>query len=313
MHVRFAQALNEGRALKLDALNEAFTDPRTISLAYYQSSLVVDHLVDTYGEPALREFLRAFGRGLETDDALQEAFGAGFNLIQTAFDEKIEREFGSLRRALRRPEVGGDPSLDELRSLAAANPESFPLQMELARALREAGQPDAAIAALERAAVLVPGATGAINPHAMMADIAVEQGDTTRAIAALRSVLRVEHADLESARTLASLVAPLGDPVLIEEAYRRIVELDPFDTQALTAYGRVALQRRDLDAAVRAFRAALATNPTDRASAHLHLAEAYVETGQYAEARRETLSALEIAPSFERAQDLLLELVDAGR
>jgi cellulose synthase operon protein C len=313
MHVRFAQALNEGRALKLDALNEAFTDPRTISLAYYQSSLVVDHLVETYGEPALREFLRAFGRGLDTDDALQEAFGAGFDVIQTAFDAKLEREFGSLRLALRRPEVGGTPSVDELSSLAAANPGSFPLQMELARALRGAEQPDAAVAALERAAALVPQATGAMNPHAIIADIAVEQGDIPRAIEALRSVLRVDHADVESARKLALLVAPLGDPVLVEEAYQRIVEIDPFDAQAQTTYGRAALERRDFDAAARAFRAALATNPTDRASAHLHLAEAYVEAGRFAEARRETLSALEIAPSFERAQDLLLRLVDAGR
>jgi tetratricopeptide (TPR) repeat protein len=72
------------------------------------------------------------------------------------------------------------------------------------------------------------------------------------------------------------------------------------------------LQRKNAPEAVRAFRSALAANPPDRAAAHLDLAEAYVTTGQLADAKRETLAALEIAPSFERAQDLLLKIVDAG-
>jgi Tfp pilus assembly protein PilF len=51
-------------------------------------------------------------------------------------------------------------------------------------------------------------------------------------------------------------------------------------------------------------------NPADRASAHTDLAEAYLQASQAAEAKRELILALEIAPSFERAQDLLLKLVD---
>src|SRR5688500_2312086 len=43
MDVAFAQALDKGRTLKLADLNDGFSDPRTISLAYYQSSLVVEH------------------------------------------------------------------------------------------------------------------------------------------------------------------------------------------------------------------------------------------------------------------------------
>ena len=49
-------------------------------------------------------------------------------------------------------------------------------------------------------------------------------------------------------------------------------------------------------------------------SLHKHghdLAEAYVMTRQFAEAKKETLYALEIAPAFERAQDLLLKIISA--
>ena len=62
---------------------------------------------------------------------------------------------------------------------------------------------------------------------------------------------------------------------------------------------------------MRAFRAALASNPPDRAQAHVDLAEAYASAGQVPEAKKEILAALEIAPSFERAQDLLLKIVEA--
>ena len=76
--------------------------------------------------------------------------------------------------------------------------------------------------------------------------------------------------------------------------------------------GRAALQRKDAAAAVRAFRAALASQPPDKAVAHFDLAQAYVLGGQSADAKRETLEALEIAPSFEPAQDLLLKIVGGG-
>ncbi len=72
MDMSFAQAINEDKVLKLKVLNEGFSDPRLISLSYYQASLVVDHIVDTYGEPKLRELIRAYGEGLETEVAVKE-------------------------------------------------------------------------------------------------------------------------------------------------------------------------------------------------------------------------------------------------
>jgi Tfp pilus assembly protein PilF len=52
----------------------------------------------------------------------------------------------------------------------------------------------------------------------------------------------------------------------------------------------------------------LALGPVDKAAPHADLAESYLKSGQRAEARKQTLAALEIAPSYERAQNLLLEL-----
>ena len=60
---------------------------------------------------------------------------------------------------------------------------------------------------------------------------------------------------------------------------------------------------------MREFKAALAIGPADRAAAHCDLGEAYLLANQPAEAKKEALAALEIAPTLERAQELLLRAI----
>jgi tetratricopeptide (TPR) repeat protein len=308
MDMSFAQAINENKVLKLKVLNEGFSDPRLISLSYYQASLVVDHIVDTYGEPKLRDLIRSYGEGLETEAAIKESLGVSLDQLQEGFDARLEKQYVTLRKSLQTPKLESKPTLDDLKKLAETSPDSFAVQMQLAVALHQAKDPKGAIQALERAAKLAPTATGDNNPNKMIAAIAGEMKDEPRQIQALEALLKVDASDVESARQLAKLLDSIKDDRRSEEAYRRVIGIDPFDRDAQTAYGRLALKRKDNDAAVRAFRAALARNPPDRAQAHVDLAEAYVSAGQAAEAKKEILAALEIAPSFERAQDLLLKI-----
>jgi tetratricopeptide (TPR) repeat protein len=313
MDTTFAHALNEGKVMKLDVLNQGFQDPKMISLAYYQASLVVEHIVETHGESKLHALLRAYGEGLEDETAIKEGLGTSLAQLQTSFDARLDKQYAGLRRALKSPEMKEKQSVDELKTLAAANPDSFAVQMRLALALQEAKDSAGAIAALERAAQIIPTAAGANNPHTMIAKIAIEQKDTARAIRALEAVMRVDHSDVESARKLTELVAPLGDAARAEDAYRRLVAIDPFDREGQAQLGRLALKRKDAVTAVRSFKSVLGSNPPDRAQAHVELAEAHLAAGQYADAKKQTLAALEIAPSFERAQDLLLKIADTAK
>ena len=134
----------------------------------------------------------------------------------------------------------------------------------------------------------------------------------SQAIRALEDLLKIDHADVESARQLVLLVEPLNDPTRLEAAYKRVVDVDPFDGKSQAGLGRLALRRKDTPTALRAFKSALASNPADRATAHTDLAEAYVAAGQMKEAKAETLNALEIAPSYDRALDLLLKINASG-
>ena len=311
----FAHAMNEDQVLKLRDLNAGFTRPDTISLAYYEASLVVEHLVATHGEQALHKLLRAYGEGLETEDALEQVIGRDLDSLQASFDEALEERFGALRRALQLsgdqvPEPGLGKGVAALQKLAAENPGSYRVQLALGLALHAAGELDEAVEPLERAAELVPMATGAESPHALLADIASRQGDRERAMRELEALLRYAHTDIESARRLAALAEEAGDQARMQLAYERSVGIDPFEANPHAALGRQALERGNYDLAIREFRVALAIGPVDPVAAHCNLAESYLLAGQPEEAKREALAALEIAPTYERAQELLLKIVE---
>jgi tetratricopeptide (TPR) repeat protein len=308
----FAHVYDRGQALKLKDLNAGFTRPDTIALAYFQASLVVDLIVEKYGEPALHALLRSYGEGLTTDAAVQKALGASLDDLQAAFDARLVQRYAALGQALRVPEnvdIGNVRDPAGLQELAARHRDSYPLQLAVGQALAKAGQREAALAAFERAVELVPTATGQDSPHALMAALAEKAGDTARARRELRALLAYDHTNVEAARKLASLADAANDDSLRRLAYEQTVLLDPFDASAHGALGRLAL-RRELPIALREFQAALAAGPVDVVSAHCDLGEALLAAGRWADAKREALAALEIAPTFERAQELLLRAVE---
>ena len=315
MDVAFAGMLNRGETLKLRDLNSAFTNPKTISLAYYQASLLVEHIVNAYGDAGLRKLVRAYAQGIDTGAALEAGLNTDFDQLQAGFDQTIERMFGTMRRAMAVPD-GVEELLKmpapALKTIAEANPRSFPVQMALGTALRKAGQSDEAMRAFERAATLVPLAGGPGNPHEQMAAMALEKQDRARAITELTALVGVDFNNVEAARQLADLLRQAGvdDPATLTRVYQRIAAIDPFDPEAHAMLGRYAMQRNEPDVSSREFRTVIALGPVDRAAAYTDLGESYLKAGKRTEAKKQILSALEIAPGYERAQGLLLTLVE---
>jgi tetratricopeptide (TPR) repeat protein len=313
MEVAFARALDEGQVLKLRDLNGGFQNPQTISLAYYEASLLVEHVVDKHGEPALRALVTSFADGIDTEAAITRVLKTDIDALQTTFDAFLETRFSGLRRALAVPE-GFTPELplDKVRALAASHPDSFGVQMTLGRALRSS-DPQAAIEAFERAARLVPMIGGPEGPYMQIVEVAMATGDKAKAAEALDALTARDHTAVDAARQLVGFLDPAKDKDRLRAALQRVVAVDPFDAGAHSTLGRMALEAGQPADAVRNFRVALAAGPLDRASAHADLAEGLFQTGNKADARREALAALEIAPTYQRAQDLLLKLLDGAR
>ena len=311
MEVAFARAWRDGKVIPVRDLDSGFNKSETIALAYYEASLLVDELVRLRGDQGLIALLGAYGDGLENEAALQRAFGLSVEALQGRFDQSLKGRFETLAHALREvPDLKEAAGLEALTALAAREPDSFLVQMRLARAAADAGDRPAAMEAYERANALVPHATGPDSPRAQIATLAQAQGDPQRALRELEELLAVDHANVDAARQLQALADRAGNARVSASAAARVVALDPFDSAAHTALGRSALGSGDHQVAAREFRLALITGPADAAAAHCDLGEAYLAAGRPVDAKREALASLEVAPLFERAQDLLLKTVE---
>ncbi|RPJ85597.1 MAG: hypothetical protein EHM13_00540, partial [Acidobacteria bacterium] len=252
--VQFARAYGAGKAVKLGDLNGAFTRMETVNLAYFQSYLAVEMLVDRYGEGGLRALLSAYGEGLDTDAALGKALKTSLKDLQRDYDARLRERFGALAEALEVPEavdVDAERSPETWKALASKFQGSYPVQMAAGAALARAGDRESAMASFARAASLVPLANGEGNPRSQLAELAEASGDKSRALAEMKALVAYDHTNIDAARKLALLAGEAGDDDARLLAYERVVTLDPFDSSAHTELGKIALARRDLPVALR--------------------------------------------------------------
>jgi Flp pilus assembly protein TadD len=87
----------------------------------------------------------------------------------------------------------------------------------------------------------------------------------------------------------------------------KAIALNPYDQDVHRSLAAVAMQQLDYPTAIREYGVLLALDATDPALANTNLAEAFLLHGNQTEAKRYALAALEIAPMFERAQNILLD------
>jgi len=305
--LEFAAELGEGHTFGFRGMTQAFKHPTNLSLAYFEASVVVEHLVELKGDEGLRTLLKAYADGASDTDAFTKAFGKNLDDVDASYKAFVESHYGKLRAAMGKPPREVRP--DDVAGLgvrAAAAPGNFESQLMYGQALFKAGDFDGAMAPLQKASDLVPMATGDGSPHALLSQIYLKRGDEARARKELRALLAFDHTNVNAARRLVELANGAGAIDDEDFALRLVADLDPFESVMHTKLGKRELLKNDNAAALVEFQAALATNPANPADAHADAAEAYLKLGRREEAKRQALEALKRAPTFARAQDLLL-------
>jgi tetratricopeptide (TPR) repeat protein len=307
MTLEFAAALGRGKTFGVKGLPEAFKNPENFSMAYFEASLVVEHLVDLNGDAGVRTLLKAYADGATDAEAFTKAFGKSLDDIEASYKAFIDKRYGALREAMKAPPSQVEAEdIEGLKTRATVAPGNFASQLSFGQALVRSGDLSAAKAPLERAAALAPEASGAGSPHALLADIAAKDGDEATARKELRALLTWDHANVTAARRLAALAGAAKATDDEDFALRLVADLDPFDATTHGLLGRRLMAKNDQAGALVEFQAALAMGPTNLAEAHADVAEALLKLGRRDEAKREALAALKEAPTFARAQDLLL-------
>jgi cellulose synthase operon protein C len=307
--LEFAQALGAGKNFGVKKLPEAFKHPETLSMAYFEASLVVEHLVAQEGESGLRTLLTAYGNGATDADAFSKAFGRNLDDVEASYKTFVTARYGALAQAMKTPTPKvADDDVPGLRARAAANQGNFISQVTLGEALLKEGDLAGARPVLERAAALAPQAQGDDSPHALLARVAETEKDSARARREYRALLTYDHTNVNAARKLAALAAAANAVDEETAALRLVADLDPFDADTHGKLGRRLMARGDGAGALLEFQASVALGPPNPAEAHADVAEALIKLGRKTDARREVLLALQSAPTYSRAQDLLLQI-----
>ncbi|MGH7448992.1 MAG: tetratricopeptide repeat protein, partial [Longimicrobiales bacterium] len=133
-------------------------------------------------------------------------------------------------------------------------------------------------------------------------------GDTAAAVAALRGHVDRRESDYDSHIALAALLERTGDSRGAADMLERAMYIHPYDAAVHERMAGIYAATGQHAKAVRERRAVVALNPVNRAEALYRLAAALLDAGDRQEARRQVLRALEIAPNFADAQELLLRL-----
>ncbi|UCG86336.1 MAG: tetratricopeptide repeat protein [Gemmatimonadota bacterium] len=310
----FLVAYLQGRLVPVSKLNDGFMRPaypEQIGHSYYQASLVCELIEREHGFQTLVELLEEFGAGRSITSAFESVLAMDIEEFDTVFDDYLQERFAGPLAALRSTASSDDPphrSREEIADRARRQPDDFVAQLAMGTLLVEQGRPHEAIGYLEQAKSLFPEYAGDDSPYWHLARIYKEQGGLERAAAELDHLTAINERNYAARMELAELREALNDRRGAAAALQQAVYIDPMGIDLHLKLAELYAGLSEWTRAIRERKAVLALNPVDRAEAQYQLARVYFDAGDIENARRAVLRALEDAPNFQKAQDLLLEI-----
>jgi tetratricopeptide (TPR) repeat protein len=308
----FLLAYRDGRLPPLSRLNDGFvrpTYPEQVVHSYFQASLAFEFIESRWGFDVIRETLAAYRDSEDPDSVLTSKLQIDSAALDAAFDEYLANRYATALAALEGTASSVEPGETESApSLDTALPDRYFDQLRLGLSLLEKGDLELAELFLTRAQELFPEYAGGDSSYWLLASLfrQQERADAEERQLARMTAINAEH--YEAQLRLARLRAERGDIEGAAAALDEALYIYPYDIDVHRELAGYFGELGRWEQAARERRAVLALNPVDLAEAHYRLADAYQRSGNRSSAREQILYALEIAPNYYRAQELLLAL-----
>jgi tetratricopeptide (TPR) repeat protein len=178
--------------------------------------------------------------------------------------------------------------------------------------LANAKQYDAVLVEGEAVRRLYPEYVGDANAYEILTDAELAKSDKKAAAATLTDYEKMGGQDPSTLKLLAKLEEELGQPQQAAATLERINYIYPVNDEDLHRHlGDLWLAQENFPGAIREYQAVVALQPLDKAGAQYKLAQAYYASGQKDKAEDSVLLALEAAPGYRPAQQLLLQIKNA--
>jgi len=313
LDVPFILAFKNNRTLPLKDLDSGFnrpTNPGQVTLSYFQASQIVEFIVEKYGQQKLLAMFPKFKSGLETNQVIEEVFGKNVNILDEEFKlyvkqkyklDKIDYSHNQRELAAHSGDLAG--FLSKKLEENSSNP--F-LNFQFGMYYKKEGDFETAIPYLQKAKSQFPNFIEEENPYKALAEIYIETGKKSKAIQELTALTALKGKDAQALKLLADLCLESNKNECAVEALTKAIYITPFEPEVHQKLAKAYLALGKFDQAIAESEINLLTEPQDLAGAHCDLAEALLKAGRKAEAKKSALAALEIASSYERAQEILL-------
>ncbi|MGE5192276.1 MAG: tetratricopeptide repeat protein [Deltaproteobacteria bacterium] len=327
----------KGDLMNLDTLNHGFSRPKTPldwQMAYCQSRLYAEYMLDKFGRDSTAKLLAAYRDNLSTDEAIPKVFGVEKAVFEQGYRDYLETIVSQLRG--RRLEETVTPAEaekawrdhpDDTRVASRYAHELFKLgkrkearKIALAALEKKKGEPLAAVvmAGLELRSEDVPAAIGWLeaaldknDPHPqvleLLADLRLKQTEYDAAAALYELGLKHDPDHVPWLKGLATAYLKTFEYEKLKPVLERLVVADGDNPAVRKKLAQMALENEEFAEAVRYARLALYIDVMD-VETHQILARGHAGLKHFDKSVEEWGMALRLKPE---AGDVEIELARA--
>jgi tetratricopeptide (TPR) repeat protein len=316
MNLAYRDMILNGELTPLGKLSGAFLAPKDslhLDFAYYESSLVIDFIVQRFGFDSLKAILTDLGAGQNINTAIP---------AQTLPMPEMEKQFADFARDVAKnlapgvdldkpPDLSSNTDHATLATWEKAHPDNYYVRMRAAGRLMEAKKWAEAEPALESLAASYHAEKGAENPLWLLAVTQRHLEKTNSELATLETFARQESDFVDLDARLIELYEAQSNWPEVTKYAERLLTINPLISLPHRALAEAGIATGNNEQAITAYRKLLLLDPPNPVDVHFQLARLLHARGSSeSEAERHVLQALEEAPRFRDAQRLLLEIKD---
>ncbi|MGI8961247.1 MAG: hypothetical protein ACR2IV_16065 [Bryobacteraceae bacterium] len=282
-------ALRGKKLLPVLELDRGFVRPEypaQVIVSYFEAGKICDYITQKWGSDAILGMIHSYANRKSTAEAIQENLHEAPADFDKSFLLWLDQQTGNTVR-----------HFDEWKQ-----------GLQAAHAALQNGKKDEAIREGLRIRDYYPDYVGDKSDYELMVEAYLGKGDKTAAIQALEQYRDIGGRNVSTLKKLAALEQETGQPAHTENTLRKLNYIYPEDEEIHFRLGGLLLDRGDASGAIREYQAVLQLQPGDPAESHYDLAKAFRAAHRMQEAKGEVLLALEAAPDFKPAQQLLLQL-----
>lgn len=301
-----------GRVTPVSELSSAFLNAASgqdLTFAYYESSMVVEFIVQEHGFEALTNVLRDLNRGLTINDAL-DRHCHGIEQLDGEFEAWLKTLAENFAKDVKfEVTAEDDASPPNLIQIAMDDPTHYTAGLSLAASCIRADKLDEAETRLKALIELYPEDGSPNGARPLLAEVYRRRNEADKQIAVLSEHLKRSADDIEAAARLLNLhtSAENWDEAVV--AGELVMAIDPLRAGPLRNIHVAAVRAGRNDLALQALMGLLELEPADAPRIHFQIAQILTDTDEL-RARRHVLLALEQAPRYREAHKLLLRLTE---